>query len=249
MDFYSVSELRLPPNPLHQLYQTGGLDQTTQNAIAQGEEIFRSSGCASCHNPDDARHPYADGLNHGSGSDWTERFTNTYANDPRILETIGAFSETMLEAIATSIPDHEVNIYLDPIDYFIPFCFDVSNCLVFDDPLAARGNRDEETRRLNQLIVVNLQDPDREFVPGTVRGSPQINTPSLRGVWTQANLLRHGLAHTVREAILGPGHPALAEGESGFAVDALGNFDVHGSTRNLSETEIKWLVRYVESIE
>ena len=119
--------------------------------------------------------------------------------------------------------------------------------LLFGAPAAA--GEAEETRRLNQLIKENLLDPDRQFIPGTVRGAPQINTPSLRGVWTQANLLRHGLAHTLREAILGPGHAALEEGESGFAVDALGNFDVHGATRNLAPGEVEALVRYVESIE
>jgi hypothetical protein len=45
--------------------------------------------------------------------------------------------------------------------------------------------------------------------------------PSLRGLWFQSNFLRHGLAHTIREAILAPGHRALEGGERGFAVDAL----------------------------
>ena len=49
--------------------------------------------------------------------------------------------------------------------------------------------------------------------------------------------------------MLGPGHLALEGGELGFAVDALGNFDVHGATRDLSREEVEALVRYVESIE
>jgi len=236
IDFYSVSELRLPPNPLAQMKQAAQLDSDTVTAIQQGQTLFQSAGCTGCHDPSNTRHPYTDGLNHGSASDWTQRFVNT-------------FPQKMLEAIAPSVSDHEVNIHLDPIDYFIPFCFDLTNCLEFDDPLAVRGNQVEESRRLDLLIKVNLADPARQFVPGNVRGAPAINTPSLRGVWTQANLLRHGLAHTVAEAILAPGHPALGKGENGFAVDSLGAFDVHGSTRSLTATQVQQLVRYVETIE
>src|SRR5262249_31442999 len=130
-----------------------------------------------------------------------------------------------------------------------PFCFDLGNCLEFDDPLAVRGSQTEETRRLALIVDVNLADPARQFIPGNVRGAPAINTPSLRGVWTQANLLRHGLAHTVSEAVLAPGHAALGTGETGFAVDALGHIDVHGETSKLTSAEVKQLIRYVESIE
>ena len=97
--------------------------------------------------------------------------------------------QTFLQANAPSTNDHEINVHQDPNDYFIPFCFDVGNCLEFDDPLVVRGNQAEESRRLELLVRVNLADPDRQFIPGNVRGAPQINTPSLRGVWTQANLL------------------------------------------------------------
>src|SRR5262249_41269132 len=190
-----------------------------------------------------------DGLDHGSGADWTQRFVNTYQNDPRVQNVLGAFSQTMLDAISPAMPDHEVNVYYDPLDYFIPFCFDVTNCLEFDDPLAVRGNQTEETRRLNLLVTVNLADPDRQFIPGNVRGQAKINTPSLRGVWSQANLLHHGLGHTIAEAILGPGHPALKQGETGFAIDASGAFDVHGATKALTADQVRQLVRFVESIE
>jgi hypothetical protein len=142
----------------------------------------------------------------------------------------------MLDAIAPATPDHEVNVHVDPIDYFIPFCFDISNCLSFEDPLAVRGNRDEESRRLDLLVRINLADPDRQFIPGNVRGQSKINTPSLRGVWTQANLLHHGLGHTIAEAI-------------GLAVDSFGELDVHGTTRALSADDVRALVRYIESIE
>jgi hypothetical protein len=70
----------------------------------------------------------------------------------------------------------------------------------------------------------------------------------LRGVWGQANLLHHGLAHTINEAILGPGHSALGPAETGFAADATG-FDSHGKTSTLSKDDVAALVRYVENIE
>ena len=249
IDFYSVSELRLPPNPLRQMYNAMQLDSGTQADILAGRQLFQSAGCVTCHDPNDARHPYTDGIDHGSGADWTQRFVNTYQNDPRVQNALGNFSQTMLDAISPAIPDHEVNVYYDPLDYFTPFCFDVTNCLEFDDPLAVRGNTTEETRRLDLIVTVNLQDPDRQFVPGNVRGQAKINTPSLRGVWTQANLLHHGLGHTIAEAVLGPGHPALRPGETGFAIDASGAFDVHGATRAFTADQVRQLVRFVESIE
>jgi DNA-binding beta-propeller fold protein YncE len=249
IDFYSVAELRLPPNPLRQMYNAMQLDSSVQADIQAGKMLFVSAGCSTCHDPNDARHPFADGLDHGAGADWTTRFVQTYQNDPRLTGIIASFPQTMLDAISAARADHEVNIYYDPLDYFIPFCFEVTNCLEFDDPLAVRGNTAEESRRLDLLVRVNLADPDRGFIPGNVRGQAKINTPSLRGVWTQANLLHHGLGHTIREAILGPGHPALAQGETGFAIDALGNFDVHGTTRALSADQIRQVIRYVEAIE
>jgi cytochrome c peroxidase len=112
-----------------------------------------------------------------------------------------------------------------------------------------RGNQAEETRRLELLVTVNLADPDRQFIPGNVRGAAQVNTPSLRGVWTQANLLHHGLGHTVSEAILGPGHAALQPSEFGWAIDVRGNLDVHGTTKAMTADQVRALVRYVENIE
>ncbi len=189
-------------------------------------------------------------MNHGTEADWVSRFINTYQNDQRVLAILpGGFPQTLLQAMAPSVNDHEVNVHQDPIDFFTPFCFDITNCFEFDDPFPARGNLTEETRRLNLLVQVNLADPDRQFIPGNVRGSPQINTPSLRGVWTQANLLHNGFAHTINEAILGPGHPGLHPGETGFAIDVRGNFDVHGATKSFTTDQVKALVRYVENIE
>jgi cytochrome c peroxidase len=254
IDAYSVYALRLPPNPLHQEYAAGQtgmaqLDSQTTTDIQNGKALFTSAGCAGCHVPDDPNHPFTDDLNHGSGVTWISQFISTYQNDPRVTGTIGTFPETMLDAIPSSlVNDHEVNTWTK-LDYFIFACFDFNNCLEFDDPLAVRGDTTEETRRLNLLLTVNLQDPDRQFIPGDVVGQASVNTPSLRGVWSQANLLHHGLGHSVREAVLGPGHSALQPGENGFAIDQFGKLDVHGATKSLSAADVRALVTYVENIE
>src|SRR5207248_3275414 len=139
IDSYSVAGIKLPPNPLRQAYnatKAGGteLDSATVADIAHGRDVFASAGCAGCHNPDNARAPFADGLNHGSGADWVSRFVSTYQSDARITNSIGTFPQTMLDALAISRPDHEVNLWSNPLDFFVPFCFDVTNCLQFDDP-------------------------------------------------------------------------------------------------------------------
>jgi DNA-binding beta-propeller fold protein YncE/cytochrome c553 len=248
VDFYSVAELRLPPNPLKYLAENGQLAADVSAQIEQGKQLFDQAGCANCHDPGNSRAPFTDGLEHGSGADWRELFVNTYLNDAR-LEPFGGIPEQMLQAISASVADAEINIHLDPIDYFVPFCFDGQSCLSFEDPLVVRGNNALETERLELLAQVNLADPDRGFIPGNVRGRPAVNTPSLRGVWWGSNYLRHGHARTINEAVLAPGHQALRPGEKGFAVDALGSFDVHGETSTLTPQQIDALVLYVSSIE
>ncbi len=248
-DFYSVAELRLPANPLTYLARRNELDTATTARLARGQELFTSAGCATCHDPNNARHPYSDGQNHGAGVEWAAKFVDTYAVDPRITNAIGALPDVMLAGITPATPGREINIHLDPIDFFEPFCFDVDNCLTFDDPLAVRGNAAQETERLDVLVTINLANVDRGFVPGNVRGQPQSNTSPLRGIWWQSNFLRHGLAHTLKETILAPGHPALAAGERGYAVDALGNIDVHGATSTLSGDDVDALYLFIQSIE
>jgi hypothetical protein len=249
-DFYSASEMRLPPNPLAQLDANNELDSATAAKITQGKQLFSSLGCDGCHRSSDTRHPYTDGKNHGSGSTWTQTFVNTYLTDPRLLALLPqGIPQVMRQAIASNTADREINIHVDPIDYFIPVCFDLNTCLVFEDPLAVRGNAKAEGDRLTALIKVNLANADRGFVPGNVRGAPQSNTPSLRGIWFQTNFLRHGLGRSLREAILAPGHPLLNAGENGFAVDALGNKDVHGATSKMSASDLDALSLFVQSIE
>jgi len=248
IDAYSVAELRLPPNPLTYLYQQQQLSSDVSSKITQGQQLFTQAGCGICHDPNNDRAPFTDGLEHGSGSDWRRQFVDVYSNDARLTD-FGGIPQQMLDAISPSQNDREINIHLDPIDYFVPFCFDTENCLMFEDPLAVRGDTVREAERLELIARINLADPDRGFVPGNVRGRPAVNTPSLRGVWWQANLLRHGHASTLAEAILGPGHSALGAGEKGYAIDALGNFDVHGRTSDLTPAQVEALILYVLSIE
>jgi DNA-binding beta-propeller fold protein YncE len=249
VDFYSVSELRLPPNPLRHLHAAGELDSETRAKIERGAQLFRTAGCATCHDPDNTRHPFADGLNHGAGAGWAEQFVAVYFADPRIRNAIGGIPQQMLEGLRGSTADREINIHLAPIDYFSPFCFDASSCLNFEDPLVVRGNVAAETARLDLLVRLNLADPDRGFIPGNLPGQPTANTPSLRGTWWKSNLLHHGHANTIAEAILPPGHTALRPGEDGFAIDSLGQVDVHGATSGLSVADVEALVLYVTSIE
>jgi DNA-binding beta-propeller fold protein YncE len=250
MDFWSVSELRLPPNPLRYLADRGELDGTTAATLERGAALFRSTGCANCHQPDHPRQPYADGLEHGAGAAWRTRFVETYLDDPRLLAVVaGGIPQVLLDAMSASPPDAEVNLHLDPIDYFVPFCFDLTGCLTFDDPLAARGNQRLEGERLQVLAQINLANADRGFVPGNLRGQPAINTPSLRGAWWQGNLLHNGLARTLAEAILMPGHPALGAGERGYAMDRFGAVDVHGATSELTAADVAALTLFVQSIE
>ena len=105
----------------------------------------------------------------------------------------------------------------------------------------------EEARRLRRLAIIYLTGAG--FFPGAVVGQPMVNTPSLRGLWLQRSLLHHGLARNIREAILPPGHPALRNGELGFAASAAGAFDVHGSVEALNADELEALELYLRSIE
>jgi cytochrome c peroxidase len=249
-DFYSVSEVRIPPNPLTYLAKNKQLDSATAAKVTQGATVFVNAGCANCHNPNNSRSPFTDGLNHGSGNSWAADFVNRYGIDPRLLALLpNGVPNAMTDAIRATTPDREINIHLDPIDYFIPGCFDVNTCLVFEDPALATPGSQAETDRLNAIVKVNLANVDRGFVPGNVRGQPQVNTPSLRGIWFQNNFLRHGLAHSLKEAVLAPGHPLLGPGETGFAIDALGHVDVHGNTSKMSAVDFEALSLYVQSIE
>lgn len=250
IDYYSVAELRLPPNPLSEMRSLGMLEPAREDRLVNGEQIFRGvADCASCHDPDNSRHPFTDGRAHGRGSNWIMSFVITYAQDPELLAILpSGIPDQMLFSADVPTTTQEVNFHYNPLDFFTPFCFDDTSCLRFEDPLAVRGQA-AEGERLRRLTIMNLADPDRGFLPGQVVGQARVSTPSLRGVWFLNNLLRHGHANSVREAVLPPGHQALADGERGWAVDARGNFDVHGSTQALTPEEVEDLVFYVQSIE
>jgi DNA-binding beta-propeller fold protein YncE len=252
MDFYGAAELRLPPNPIFQMSGLGLLSVDNETKMQTGKALFSGkAGCASCHDPLNARHPFADGRNHGAGAGWMQEFFAEYNSDDRVTDFPGleaGLPEQLSRAAEKSFTSQEINVHYDRLDYFEPFCFDVEKCLVFDNPLSVQGSA-EEDERLFRLTLINLADPDRGFMPGQVLNQPSVNTPSLRGVWLQHNLLRHGLAFSIREAILGPGHRELRDGEIGWAMDRDGAIDVHGTTSKLSEAEVQALEFYVQSIE
>ncbi len=245
MDFYGAGELRMPPNPVRQMKEMQMLAPDISARIDQGEQIFNDVGCDDCHDP---RNGYIDDRDHGLGGRWISDFVARYDADPVLLEILPDGVPNAMElTLSTGFTDAEINFQYDPLDYFEPFCFDENLCLRFDNPLTQNG--EEEDRRLRRITIVNLADPDRGFVPGQVVGSSRTNTPSLRGVWLQHNLLRHGEALSLEEAILPPGHAALKEGQKGFAMDQFGDIDVHGRTSQLSPDEVESLVWFLRSIE
>jgi mono/diheme cytochrome c family protein len=257
VDYYSVAVLRLPPNPLKYLYNARELSSDEQRKIDEGKQLFTTAICISCHPEGNIRTPYADGLNHGRGADWNKRFEQQFQDDqgnvldpnadpPIVLE----FPQPFIDVASNdgSRPDPEINIH-SPLDFFKPFCFDTQSCLVFEDPLGVPGNVVEQNRRLALIQRINFDDINRGFVPGNVDGSPRINTPSLRGAWWGASYLHHALARSIYEATLSPGHPGLRAGEKGFAVSTDGDFNSHGTTKDLSPAQVDALILYVESIE
>lgn len=252
MDFYGAAELRLPPNPVAQMAALKMLGKPTLDRLSEGKALFASAGCATCHDPDNQRAPFTDGKDHGRGADFVDRFITEYSGDSRLLDVPnfdGVFPQALLDTQDTEGSDVEVNYHYPKLDFFEPFCFDQALCLVFDNPLSAARGSAEEAERLFRLIAINIADPDRGFIPGQVLGEPSVNTPSLRGLWLQHNLLRHGRALSFREAILAPGHKALRSGELGYAIDTSLEIDVHGATSELTEAQIEALVLYLWSIE
>jgi hypothetical protein len=99
------------------------------------------------------------------------------------------------------------------------------------------------------------------------------NVPSLRGAWERPAVFFHdGRAKSIRSAILGPGHPALQKGrdgcqhladdddqfvgglprpvKNGLGCNEVGGVtDVHGTTSQLSPSQVDDLVQFVLQIE
>jgi DNA-binding beta-propeller fold protein YncE len=250
LGFYLVSELRLPANPLAQELEHELLSSVDVDKLLKGEELFRNqAGCASCHDPAAQGHPFTDNRNAGSGSAWASEFVAEYALDATFLDILPGGIPAPL-AIAAEVPfqPSDPTVFQPVLDGLVPACFSPALCLRLDDPLAVRDSDPaEEARRLRRLATFYLSGPG--FLPGAVVGQPVVNTPSLRGLWLQRSFLHHGLARSILEVILAPGHSGLRSGERGYAVSADGTFDVHGSTSDLSSDELDALWFYLLTIE
>jgi Lactonase, 7-bladed beta-propeller len=76
----------------------------------------------------------------------------------------------------------------------------------------------------------------------------RFGAPSLRGIWDRADMFLHdGRARSLREVVCTPGHPALREGEVGFN-ERDGVPNTHGSTSQLTPSEIEDLVTYMRTL-
>lgn len=72
-----------------------------------------------------------------------------------------------------------------------------------------------------------------------------IGVPSLRGLWTHPpSWFHHGLANSLREVLLPPGHPALLPGEVGYN-ERDGVPGTHGGADGLSPAEVDDLIAYL----
>jgi len=266
IDWWAASELRLLPNPNAYLDLRDELSPEESAKIARGKQIFETDAdCDKCHQPDNSAAPFTDGAYHGPGALWPRNFVQKYTNDVRVN-----FAGTAQMVIAglgsdrTVLADDGINTYQN-IDDFGPFAFDADTPLLFDDPTPLPvDNQGEENRRLGIAKIFNFDDPERGYMPGNFIGQHRTNTPSLRGVWWHAALLHHGLARSVREAVLGPGHAGLREGlflngshpddldeggETGWAFNGAGSLEAHGTTQNLSPADVDALEAYVRTIE
>jgi cytochrome c peroxidase len=248
--FYTVSELRLPPNALAEMRQLRQLDLDTERALDKGAQIFHDlAGCASCHDGAAQAHPFTDNRYYGRGSDWLRSFVTAYANTPLLGEILpGGIPAPLADAAAVDTVPGEPTSFQPVLDTLVPLCFSADACLRFDDPLLVRNSDSaEEERRLRRLATIYLAGAG--FLPGAIVGEPMVNTPSLRSVWLQRSLLHHGQARSLEETFLPPGHAALRAGKHGYAVDHRGGFDVHGTVRDLDAEQVDALVRYLQSIQ
>ena len=254
IDWYSMAWTRLPANPTLHLNERGLLDGGQAERIARGEQLFSSAGCADCHDP---AQRYQDGRSHGPGRNFVQAFISRYQNDQNFLDLVpGGIPQVMTDAnereqTAGDGRAQTPNYHHPDIDAFIPVCFRNDLCLEFDNPLIQQGE-DAELDALRVLSLVNLADIERGFIPANpIDAGAKITTPSIQGVWWQPNYMRHGLPRTILESIVHPGHPALEDGMTGYAVaDRDGELiDVHGTTSNLSADDLDALIEFVNSIE
>ena len=255
IDWYGAAWVRMPPNPTHFLNERGLLEEEQSDRIAQGAVLFQTAQCANCHIPEER---FRDGRSHGPGwdaiSDIVETFEDDMIDQGFLAGQGDQLPNEIVNALAAELDagqgaDDTPNIHT-ALDLFVPFCFDDRLCLEFEDPRRVSGARLDDA--LEVLAVLNLGDVERGFIPGNPTGSAQnakVATPSLMGVWWQPNYMRPGTAQSIVEGIVGPGHPALASGQIGYAVNQDGDRNVHGVTDDLSADDIAAIVEYVESIQ
>ena len=75
-----------------------------------------------------------------------------------------------------------------------------------------------------------------------------IGAAPLRGIWDRGNRFYHdGRAHSLREALATPGHPALAPGEIGRN-ERHGVLDTHGGTSQLTPEELDDLIEFLKTL-
>ena len=98
------------------------------------------------------------------------------------------------------------------------------------------------------LVTQGFRDT---FTVGTLGGALQgpegihLGVPQLRGIWDRAPRFFHdGRAHSLKEALLTPGHAALDPGEHGFNERA-GVIDTHGGTSQLTRAELDDLMSFL----
>ncbi len=92
---------------------------------------------------------------------------------------------------------------------------------------------------VNPLFVGAFPDTEQDAL-GVYFGVPQ-----LRGIWDRApRFLHDGRAHSLREALATPGHPALLSGERGFN-ETDGMADTHGGTSHLSPRDLSDLIAFL----
>ncbi len=100
----------------------------------------------------------------------------------------------------------------------------------------------ENADLVNPLFLGTFSDSEQDEA-GVYFGVTQ-----LRGIWDRASRYLHdGRAHSLREALATPGHPALREGETGYN-ETYGMPDTHGATSHLSAEQLDDLIAFVRSL-
>ena len=96
------------------------------------------------------------------------------------------------------------------------------------------------TKGFRDTFTVGDLGPTEQGPEGIHLGIPQ-----LRGLWDRgARFFHDGRAHSLKEALLNPGHPALVAGEQGFN-ERFGVIDTHGGTSQLTPAAVDDLISFL----